>query len=209
MGKMGIKKTRVLAFVVASLGFLFAGAVTVQGMVTQASVRAPRYDDYTQRIEGAPAFPDAAAQAQPSRLTFTPTFTAYLPLISLAAEMTDVKIAFVSRRDNNAEIYVMNADGRGASRLTDDSAVDFAPAWSPDSARIAFVSDRAGGYGIYVMGADGAGQVELSNGPSHDAHPHWSPDGTKIAFCSDRDGGVGHGRSVGRDRGVRISAALD
>ncbi len=41
------------------------------------------------------------------------------------------KTAFNSDRDGNNEIYVMNADGSGQTRLTDDPALDANPAWSP------------------------------------------------------------------------------
>jgi Tol biopolymer transport system component len=39
------------------------------------------------------------------------------------------RVAFVSTRDRNAEIYAMNADGSGVTRLTRDRAIDSAPAW--------------------------------------------------------------------------------
>src|SRR5215211_1632578 len=48
------------------------------------------------------------------------------------------QIAFVSLRDGNDEIYVMNADGSGQTRLTDDPANNLSPSWSPDGERIAF-----------------------------------------------------------------------
>lgn len=41
------------------------------------------------------------------------------------------RIVFQSDRDGNPEIYVMNADGSGLTRLTDDPANDLSPAWSP------------------------------------------------------------------------------
>ena len=51
------------------------------------------------------------------------------------------RIAFVSYRDGNRpEIYVMNRDGSGQIRLTDNPAIDHSPSWSPDGSRIAFVS---------------------------------------------------------------------
>jgi len=40
-------------------------------------------------------------------------------------------LAFVSYRDGNAEIYVMNADGSGQTNLTNSQANDWDPAWSP------------------------------------------------------------------------------
>ena len=54
------------------------------------------------------------------------------------------RIAFVSYRDGNREIYVMNADGSGQTRLTDNPAWDISPSWSSDGTRIAFYSDRDG-----------------------------------------------------------------
>jgi dipeptidyl aminopeptidase/acylaminoacyl peptidase len=69
------------------------------------------------------------------------------------------KIAFVSARDGNGEIYAVNADGSGKQRLTRNAAHDFAPAWSPDGGKIAF--SRGDGFRrseIYVMNAYGSGQ---------------------------------------------------
>jgi len=92
------------------------------------------------------------------------------------------RIAFVSDRDGNKEIYVMNADGSGVTRLTNNPASDVDPAWSPDGTRIAFASDRDGNFEIYVMNADGSNQIRLTNNPPYDASPAWSPDGKRIAF---------------------------
>ena len=41
------------------------------------------------------------------------------------------RIAFVSERDGNPEIYVMEADGDNQVRLTDDPAPDLFPRWIP------------------------------------------------------------------------------
>ena len=98
------------------------------------------------------------------------------------------KIAFVTDRDGNFEIYVMNADGSGQTRLTNDPASDLGPAWSPDGTQIAFASDRDGNSEIYVMNADGSGQKRLPGDSAFDGVPAWSPDGTKITFTSLRDG---------------------
>jgi Tol biopolymer transport system component len=47
-----------------------------------------------------------------------------------------------SDRDGNWEIYLMDADGRNPIRLTNNSADDWNPAWSPHGQRIAFVLPR-------------------------------------------------------------------
>jgi Tol biopolymer transport system component len=100
------------------------------------------------------------------------------------------KIAFTSSRDGNYEIYTMNLDGTSQVNVSNNSAGDLFPTWSPDGQKIAFTSFRDGGNeDIYVMNADGSGQTRLTNDPAADAKPTWSPDGQKIAFRTDRDGG--------------------
>jgi Tol biopolymer transport system component len=107
----------------------------------------------------------------------------------LTCESLGGRIAFDSNRDGNYEIYIMNADGSGLTRLTTDPAGDGSPAVSPDGARIAFNSERDGNFEIYVMNADGSDQARLTTeAGAADLSPAWSPDGTRIAFVSDRTG---------------------
>ena len=73
------------------------------------------------------------------------------------------RIAFMSERHGNQEIYTMNADGSDQKRVTNNPAADSEPAWSPNRTRIAFTSDRDGNGEIYVMDADGGNQTRLTN----------------------------------------------
>ena len=94
------------------------------------------------------------------------------------------KIAYVSDRDGNFEIYAMNSDGSGQTRLTNNPAEDVEPDWSPDGSKIAFFSNRDGNHEIYVMDADGSNQTRLTDNIDLDEGPAWSPDGTRIAYHS-------------------------
>jgi Tol biopolymer transport system component len=86
------------------------------------------------------------------------------------------------------DTYVIDADGKNRTRLTDFTYGSTEPVWSPDGNKIAFVSLElawelnAGS--IYVMNSDGTNPISISEESlSGCSSPTWSPDGTKIAFA--------------------------
>jgi len=92
----------------------------------------------------------------------------------------------------NANIYVVNSDGTGIRRLTNDLTYEGQPSWSPDGSRIAFVyvKDEGDGYSnyhIYIMNADGSNWAQLTdkNNTVNNLNPDWSPNGAKIVFTGD------------------------
>lgn len=101
------------------------------------------------------------------------------------------RIVFMSRRDGNAEIYKMDADGDNEVRLTNNpTSEDAAPVWSPDGRKIAFHGRRSGGdYNLFVMSSSGANLVRLTRSTAEDSWPSWSPNGARIAFQSRRASG--------------------
>ena len=76
--------------------------------------------------------------------------------------------------DGNAELYIMNRDGSGVRRLTNNPAIDTTPSWSPTGAQIAFTSDRSGVPAVYVMGADGLNLHKIS-ADSYCDRATWAP----------------------------------
>ncbi len=102
------------------------------------------------------------------------------------------QIAFISDRDANCELYIMNGDGTDQTRLTYTAANESAPAISPDGRKIAFCSDQDSStpwiMDIYVMNVDGSNVLRLTTHPRHDVYPAWGPDGSEIAFASTRGG---------------------
>lgn len=86
--------------------------------------------------------------------------------------------------DNFRDVWSINADGTGLTRLTRSPWPEFDATWSPDGTQIAFRSERNNGDPeIWLMNADGSGQHRLTRGLS----PAWSPDGSRIAYASPGD----------------------
>jgi TolB protein len=99
------------------------------------------------------------------------------------------RIAFVSKRDDDFEIYTIRPDGSDLTRLTNSPGVEGHLAWSADGEWLAFASDRAGfrderplhvangqpGGDIWVMRADGSELVQLTDDQYEEATPAWKP----------------------------------
>ena len=74
------------------------------------------------------------------------------------------------------EIWTMNADGSGQTKLTNAIADYFEqPTWSPDGTKIVFTKSG----NLWTMNADGSDQTDTGQAGSE---PAWSPNGQRIAF---------------------------
>jgi len=98
------------------------------------------------------------------------------------------KIVYGAYVGNNEEIFVMNANGSGKTRLTFTTGRDTYPAFSPDGSKIVFTSERNGNRQIYLMDSNGGNPVNLSNNPYVDQVPYFNEDGDHISFQSYRNG---------------------
>lgn len=130
----------------------------------------------------------AGNNPRPVTVTANQTVAASFQITCAAVELPRSLIAFQTDRDGNPEIYVMDADGSGPTRLTGHPLYDGVPAISPDGSRILFETGRVGNNEIFVMNLDGSDPINLTNHTAWDERPSWSPDGTRILFVSDRDG---------------------
>ncbi len=73
------------------------------------------------------------------------------------------RLIFMSNRDGNWEIYLVNADGSGLRRLTQSNSSEGMPTWSPDGIAIAYMSDRGGQWGVYLQRLDDGRVARLIN----------------------------------------------
>lgn len=100
------------------------------------------------------------------------------------------RIAFISERDGNRDIYVMDVDGVDPVNVTDTPNVEeFVPSWSPDGEWIVYRQRPTDAKGdIWKVRADGTEPTQLTTNVEYDSYPVFSPDGTRIAFVSFRSG---------------------
>jgi glutamine amidotransferase-like uncharacterized protein len=115
--------------------------------------------------------------------------TATLPP-PITQPLEEKSIVFVSTRDGNPDLYVLDLDSGDLQQLTHTEGDDanFWPAWSPSGEQIAFESTRDGNFEIYLVDANGDNLRRLTTNSHDDMYPAWSPDGTQITFDSMRGG---------------------
>jgi len=108
------------------------------------------------------------------------------------SQTSQAQIAFVSDRDWNYEIYVMDSSGNDLRRLTNHLGKNESPSWSPNDKRIVFVSGRDGGEiaEIYVVDSNGNNLRRLTNHLGKNESPSWSPDGNRLPLYRREMGGL-------------------
>ncbi len=99
------------------------------------------------------------------------------------------RIAFVSSRSGTPEIWVSDASGGNARRLTSFGGPQVgAPSWSPDGRSIVFDARPAGHADLFLISIDGGTPTPIAPSPSNEVAPVFSPEGSEVLFGSDRSG---------------------
>jgi TolB protein len=133
-----------------------------------------------------------------------------LLVISLVAVASPTTAAFPGRngliafwggdQQSNPQIYVMNPDGTGLTKVSQDpNAFDALPRWSPDGSKLVF--SRFVGeppLNLYRMNADGSNIVRLTNSPdTSDLFAAWTAGGRQIVFTRAPLNSTGAGCAAG------------
>ena len=103
------------------------------------------------------------------------------------------KLAFVSDRDGNREIYVIDLEwldgytqwsGSNLKNISNSIENDWTPVFSPIEDKIVFSTyfPENDNYDIMIMDSDGANKENLTNSNSYEKYPQFSPDGTSIIY---------------------------
>ena len=103
------------------------------------------------------------------------------------------KLAFVTERDNNREIYIMDLvwmdgytqwEGRNLNNITQTSGHDWTPKFSPTHEKILYTTyfPETDNYDVFLMNFDGSDKINLTNTPWYEINPQFSPDGSFIIY---------------------------
>lgn len=98
------------------------------------------------------------------------------------------RVAFVSDRSGNKEVWMMDYDGSNQRQITREGALTLTPDWSPDGERLVYTSyrrkraDRGESPELYIIHRQGGGRIRIDTGVNLNTSPAFAPDGKRIAF---------------------------
>jgi TolB protein len=102
--------------------------------------------------------------------------------------IAESKIAFISSRTGNKEVWIMDYDGAGQRALTTLGSISLSPRLSPDGTRVAFSSFVRGRSEIAMYSLELGRMVTFPRFDGTNVSPAWSPDGKQLAFSSSMRG---------------------
>ena len=141
----------------------------------------------------------------PEQLTKGPSDN-HSPRISPDGEL----IAFVSDRDGNPDVYVMDRAGENIRKLSHEVGAVSHPRWSPGGDQLAFLGQTEDGESqIYLSNVEEPEARRLTVGGNVEGPPSWSPDGNWIAFTLTDEEGSGLGIYLRNPGGVNQIALTD
>jgi TolB protein len=184
-GKVGLFSTQVDFSQWQLLGaeVLVKGAYTVQG--EQLTVEARLFDVPNRRLLTGRRF---VGRLQDVRRIAHAFADEILKTMTGEGGPFAARIAFISTRSGNKELWLMDVDGRNPLRLTDHRSIVLNPDFSPTGKELLFTSYRAGNPDLYRKEVFTGREVRLSSQASLNIAGRYAPDGGSLALTLSRDG---------------------
>lgn len=127
------------------------------------------------------------------------------------------RVAFVSKRTGNKELYLMDMDGGNVQQITKDATISVGPCLSRDGTQLAYTSYKSGYPDVYVIEVASGKRTRVAAFPGLNADPSFSPNGRLVALTLSKDGNPeiyymstqgGTPTRVTRSRGTESSACF-
>jgi len=121
------------------------------------------------------------------------------------------KLIFVSSRDGNDEIYLMDYDGARQRRITINSYMDLLPSWSRDHEKILYTSYRKNNPDLMMLHLY-TGKTESISTRMANYSADWSPEGNRVVYTSTKSGNAEiyvREMDTGRERRLTFNRVID
>ena len=160
-------------------------SLIILGLLALLFFLVPTYTP-TEEIELPPTFTPQPTQLATVSPAPPPTYTP----APLPTGLHGGRVIFTCTRGDYNHLCMVNHDGSGLLRLTDEFANDYYPAFSPLGGAIAFASNRSlGTFDLYFMVLSTSSLIQLTDEIGNAFSPDFSPDGEHVVFANKDDRG--------------------
>jgi len=160
--------------------WVLAGTFSATG--DGGTLRLTLYDAVYGQVKGTGTFGIPARGGRGYRMAVHSASDAVVRWATGQPGMAASRIAFVTAGRGSKEIYTVDADGEGVSRVTSDGSIALSPAWSPDGRRLAYTSFKRGGPQLFERDLSAGSERVVSDRDGINITPAYAPDGRTIAF---------------------------
>ncbi|HEX9938271.1 MAG TPA: hypothetical protein VGB15_14145 [Longimicrobium sp.] len=166
--------------------WVLAGTLSQTG--DGATLRLTLYDAVYGQVKGTGSFGVPAQGSRGFRMAVHAASDAVVRWATGQPGMAASRIAFVTAGRGSKEIYTVDSDGEGVSRVTSDGSIALSPAWAPDGRRLAYTSFKRGGPFLFERDLGTGSERLVSGRDGINITPAYSPDGRTIAFATTAGG---------------------
>jgi len=100
------------------------------------------------------------------------------------------RIAFISDRTGDSELWLMDWDGSNPTQLTKHGSIAVGPVWASNGGQLAFTSFLRGGPALFLLTPQEGYLRLLWDKGGVNSSPSFSPDDRRIVFASSQEGNV-------------------
>jgi TolB protein len=169
----------------------------LQGAVEGSTLRLTLHDAVYGQVKGSGTFTLPGRGERAFRMAVHAASDAVVRWATGQPGFAASRIAFVTQGRGSKEIYLIDSDGEGTTRVTQDGSIALSPAWAPDGRRLAYSSFKGAGLHLFERDLSTGSDRTLSARDGINITPAYAPDGRTVSF----------GATVGGNTEIALTAA--